>query len=409
MEEIKQSTNAERFIEAYNKIDYSLRAIYSLKRSMTYSEVIRRSVSVNSVVRKYEDDLIDYGRLRNAIVHQGDKEYIIAEPHIEIVEKIEFIAKIISTPPLAINSLRKRAVVCINDNILLKDAISKMYTTSFSNLPVFNENELVGVLNGQKLMNVLGYQISKNENIQQYIEKTTVKEVLPLFSDVNYFATLMIKAGDADGMVSGAVHSTADTVRPALQIVKSARKDMNVSSFFFMNKGDKIFIFADCAITPNPTDQELANIAMQAAQTAVQFGIDPDIAMLSYSSYGSGKGEVIEKVQRAVKIAKEMAASDEFKNLGIHVDGELQADAALVENVAALKAPASDVAGHAKVLIFPDLNAGNIAYKLVQRLGEYEAYGPVLQGLRAPINDLSRGCSARDIVCTVALTVVQAM
>ncbi len=188
MEEIKQSTNAERFIEAYNKIDYSLRAIYSLKRSMTYSEVIRRSVSVNSVVRKYEDDLIDYGRLRNAIVHQGDKEYIIAEPHIEIVEKIEFIAKIISTPPLAINSLRKRAVVCINDNILLKDAISKMYTTSFSNLPVFNENELVGVLNGQKLMNVLGYQISKNVNIEDYIEKTTVKEVLPLFSDVNYFA-----------------------------------------------------------------------------------------------------------------------------------------------------------------------------------------------------------------------------
>lgn len=248
----------------------------------------------------------------------------------------------------------------------------------------------------------LFYELRKEKGISQ-------DDALKMAKDVNYFATLMIKAGDADGMVSGAVHSTADTVRPALQIVKSARKDMNVSSFFFMNKGDKIFIFADCAITPNPTDQELANIAMQAAQTAVQFGIDPDIAMLSYSSYGSGKGEVIEKVQRAVKIAKEMAASDEFKNLGIHVDGELQADAALVENVAALKAPASDVAGHAKVLIFPDLNAGNIAYKLVQRLGEYEAYGPVLQGLRAPINDLSRGCSARDIVCTVALTVVQAM
>ena len=269
--------------------------------------------------------------------------------------------------------------------------------------------------------NVEGIQVidpEKSDKLNQYAElfyelrkeKGVSKEAaLAKAKDANYFATLMVKSGDADGMVSGAVHSTADTVRPALQIVKSARKEMNVSSFFFMNKGNDTFIFADCAITPNPTDQELANIAMQAAQTAVQFGIRPDIAMLSYSSYGSGKGEAIEKVQRAVKIAKEMAASDEFKNLGIRLDGELQADAALVEKVAALKAPGSEVAGHARVLIFPDLNAGNIAYKLVQRLGGYDAYGPILQGLRAPINDLSRGCSAQDIVCAVALTAVQAM
>ena len=248
----------------------------------------------------------------------------------------------------------------------------------------------------------LFYELRKEKGV-------TPEDALKTAQNPNYFGTLMIKSGDADGMVSGAAHSTADTVRPALQIVKSARKEMNVSSFFFMNKGNDTFIFADCAITPNPTDQELANIAMQAAQTAVQFGIRPDIAMLSYSSYGSGKGEAIEKVQRAVKIAKEMAASDEFKNLGIRLDGELQADAALVEKVAALKAPGSEVAGHARVLIFPDLNAGNIAYKLVQRLGGYDAYGPILQGLRAPINDLSRGCSAQDIVCAVALTAVQAM
>ncbi len=248
----------------------------------------------------------------------------------------------------------------------------------------------------------LFYELRKEKGV-------SMEDAQKMARNANYFATLMIKSGDADGMVSGAAHSTADTVRPALQIVKSSRKDMNVSSFFFMNKGEKTFIFADCAITPNPTDQELANIAIQAAQTAVQFGITPDIAMLSYSSYGSGKGEAVEKVQRAVKIAKEMAASDEFKHLGIKLDGELQADAALVDKVAALKAPGSEVAGHAKVLIFPDLNAGNIAYKLVQRLGEYEAYGPILQGLRAPINDLSRGCSASDIVCTVALTAVQAM
>ena len=241
--------------------------------------------------------------------------------------------------------------------------------------------------------NVEGIQVidpEKSDKLNQYAELfyelrkekgVSKEEALAKAKDANYFATLMVKSGDADGMVSGAVHSTADTVRPALQIVKSARKDMNVSSFFLMNKGEQTLVFADCAITPNPTDQELANIAIQAGQTAVRFGIKPDVAMLSYSSYGSGKGETVEKVQRAVKIAKEMAASDEFKSFEINVDGELQADAALVETVAKLKAPTSSVAGHAKVLVFPDLNAGNIAYKLVQRLGGYEAYGPVLQGL----------------------------
>ena len=248
----------------------------------------------------------------------------------------------------------------------------------------------------------LFYELRKEKGVSR-------EDALNIAKDANYFATLMMKTGNADGMVSGAAHSTADTVRPALQIIKSARKDMGVSSFFFMNKENKTFIFSDCAITPNPNEQELANIAIQAAQTAVQFGIKPDVAMLSYSTYGSGKGDMVDKVQKATKIAKEMAVSEEFKNLGINLDGELQADAALVEKVAILKASGSSVAGHAKVLIFPDLNAGNIAYKLVQRLGEYEAFGPILQGLRAPINDLSRGCSAQDIVCTVALTAVQAM
>jgi phosphate acetyltransferase len=227
--------------------------------------------------------------------------------------------------------------------------------------------------------------------------------------NANYFATLMVKSGDADGMVSGAAHSTADTVRPALQIVKSAKKDMAVSAFFFMSKGEQTFIFADSGLTPNPNERELANIAMQSAQTAVQFGITPDVAMLSYSTYGSAKGELVEKVQNATKIAKELALSNDFADLNIKVDGELQADAALVESVAKSKAPGSEVAGHAKVLIFPDLNVGNIAYKLVQRLGGYDAYGPILQGLNGPINDLSRGCSADDIVGTIAITAVQAM
>jgi phosphate acetyltransferase len=268
----------------------------------------------------------------------------------------------------------------------------------------FDGIEIINPLTSPKLQQYadLFYELRKEKGV-------TPEDALKMAKNSNYFGTLMMKSGDADGMVSGAAHSTADTVRPALQIIKSSRKDMGVSSFFFMNKDEKTFIFADCAITPNPTDQELANIAMQAALTAVQFGLKPNIAMLSYSTYGSAKGEMVEKVQRATKIAKEMAVSDEFKPLGIDLDGEMQVDAALVDKVAALKAPGSSVAGHADILIFPDLNAGNIAYKLVQRLGGYEAFGPVLQGLKAPINDLSRGCSAEDIVYTVALTAVQAM
>ena len=247
----------------------------------------------------------------------------------------------------------------------------------------------------------LFYELRKEKGVSKEDALATAKKA-------NYFGTLMMKAGDADGMVSGAVNSTADTVRPALQIIKSSRKDMGVSSFFFMNKEDKTFIFSDCAITPNPTEQELANIAIQSSETAVKFGIRPKVAMLSYSTYGSAKSEMVEKVQNATKLAKTMA-DNEFKHLGAVIDGELQVDAALVEKVANLKAPQSQLQGQANVLIFPDLNAGNISYKLVQRLGGYDAFGPVLQGLKAPINDLSRGCSAEDIVFTVALTAVQAM
>ncbi len=222
----------------------------------------------------------------------------------------------------------------------------------------------------------------------------------------NYFGTLMVKNGDADGMVSGANHSTADTVRPALQIIKSARKDRGVSSFFIMVCNNKPYVFSDCAITLNPTDKEMADIAMESIESALQFDIEPNVAMLSYSTYGSGKGESVEKVQRAVKIAKEMLEK-EYPGKNVKLDGEMQADAALAPVVAAKKAPGSNVAGHANVLVFPNLDAGNISYKLMQRLGGAEAYGPMLQGLNAPINDLSRGCFAEDIVSVVAITVLQ--
>lgn len=225
----------------------------------------------------------------------------------------------------------------------------------------------------------------------------------------NYFGTLMIKAGDADGMVSGANHSTADTVRPALQIIKSANKDRAVSSFLIMVSNEKPYVFSDCAITINPSTKELADIALESAKSAIQFGVEPKIAMLSFSTYGSGKGEQVDKVVEATKIAKEALSSDEFKNIHIELDGELQADAALDMVVANKKAPASKVAGSANVLIFPNLEAGNIGYKLLQRLGGCEAYGPMLQGLNAPVNDLSRGAFAEDIVGVIAITALQAV
>lgn len=224
----------------------------------------------------------------------------------------------------------------------------------------------------------------------------------------NYFGTLMMKSGHADGMVSGANHSTADTVRPALQIIKSKNPAMSVSSFFIMVSNGKPFILSDCGLIIKPNEKELSDIAVTAATSAVMFGIEPKVAMLSYSTKGSGKGEDVDKVKAATALALETIKTEPYNKLGIEIDGELQADAALDMTVAAKKAPESKVAGSARVLIVPDLNAGNISYKLLQRLGGCEAYGPVLQGLNAPINDLSRGALVEDILGTIAITAIQA-
>ena len=256
-----------------------------------------------------------------------------------------------------------------------------------------------------------------DENLQKYTKLLydlrkekgmTEEEAAKTALNYNYFGTLMVKAGDADGMVSGANHSTADTVRPALQIIKSARKDRGVSSFLILVSNDEPYLFSDCGVVINPNEKELADIALTSAETAIQFGIEPKVAMLSYSTYGSGKGEAVDKVKAATMLAKEALKADEYKDMGIELDGELQVDAALDAVVAAKKAPESHVAGKAKVLIFPNLEAGNISYKLLQRLGGCEAYGPVLQGLNAPVNDLSRGAFAEDIAGVIAITCLQA-
>jgi phosphate acetyltransferase len=245
------------------------------------------------------------------------------------------------------------------------------------------------------------YELRKNKGMTPEKAQETLKDEL-------YYGTMMVKKGDADGMVAGSIHTTGDLLRPALQIIKTAPGISVVSSTFVMlvpNKQygeDGLMFFADCAVNPNPSSEELASIAVSTAKTAKALsGIEPKVAMLSFSTMGSAKHELVDKVSEAVKIAKEMAPD-------IELDGEMQADAALVPKVASLKAPGSSVAGHANVLVFPDLQAGNIGYKLVQRLAGAEAIGPISQGFAKPVNDLSRGCSSDDIVNVAAITAVQA-
>lgn len=236
----------------------------------------------------------------------------------------------------------------------------------------------------------------------------TEEEARKLLTGSNtYFGVMMVKKGDADGLVSGACHSTADTLRPSLQILKTKPGTKLVSAFFVMVVPDcqygenGTFVFSDCGLNQNPTAEELAAIAESSAESfRFLVGKEPKVAMLSYSTLGSAKHDDVTKVQEATRIAKE-------NNPDLLLEGELQLDAALVESVASLKAPGSKVAGHANTLIFPNLDAGNIGYKLVQRLAKAEAYGPMTQGIARPVNDLSRGCSAEDIVGVVAITAVQ--
>ncbi len=221
------------------------------------------------------------------------------------------------------------------------------------------------------------------------------------------FGIMMLDQELGDGLVAGACHSTAATLRPALQILRTAPGVPFVSSFFFMSLGEMTYLFADCALVEDPSAEQLAEIALCTAESAIRFGIDPFVAMLSYSTKGSAESPLTEKVVTATQIAQERALERFGPDSPVRIDGELQADAALVESVAVRKASASPVAGKARVLIFPDLNSGNIAYKLVERLGGAAAYGPIVQGLRLPVNDLSRGCRWEDIVGVAAVTVVQ--
>ena len=243
------------------------------------------------------------------------------------------------------------------------------------------------------------YELRKSKGL-------TVEQARTQMEHPIYFGTMMIKAGLVDGLVAGAIHSTADTVRPALQIIKAAKNIKIVSSLFFMAKGEATYLYADCGVVEQPNAEALSDIALTTAITAKQFGMEPRVAMLSYSTKGSAKSADTQKVIDATKLTQEKIKS-RFGD-GVPVDGELQFDAAYVPKVAASKCPDSPLKGNSNVFIFPDLDAGNIAYKITQRLGGFEAYGPILQGLARPMNDLSRGCCSDDIVATIAITAIQA-
>ena len=232
--------------------------------------------------------------------------------------------------------------------------------------------------------------------------KNTPEQIEEMLKDVSYFGTMLVYMGKADGMVSGAVHSTGSTVRPALQIVKTKPGVHRISGAFLMIKGDQRYIFADCAINIELDAPTMAEVAVQSAKTAKLFGIDPKVALLSFSTKGSAKGDMVTKVADATAKVHEMDPD-------LPADGELQFDAAFVPAVGELKAPDSKVAGHANVFIFPSLEAGNIGYKIAQRFGGFTAVGPILQGLNAPIADLSRGCSEDDAYKVALITAAQAL
>jgi len=316
-----------------------------------------------------------------------------------------------------------KLTICLPEaeDVRTLQAAEMVMKEGLANIILIQKEELIEKALKESGADISGCQIidpTKSPDYDRYVAEfckmrekkgMTMEKAAETIAQPLYFGCMMVNDGKADGQVSGASHSTADTIRPALQILKTAPGCKCVSAFFLMIVPDcpygenGVFIYADCGLVINPNPDELAEIAIQSSITMEKLcGIDPKVAMLSLSTKGSAKDPIIDKVIEATNIAKERCPD-------LCLDGELQADAALIEAIGASKAPGSPVAGKANVLIFPDLNCGNIAYKLTERLAKAEAYGPVLQGIKKPVNDLSRGCKASDIMNVVAITACQAI
>lgn len=289
-----------------------------------------------------------------------------------------------------------------NDERIIEAALKLQAEGVIHPIVIGNEHEIPKDL---KVLDPTTYE-HMDELVSAFVErrngKVTIEEARKILNDVNYFGTMLVYTKKAHGLVSGAAHTTAETVRPALQIIKTKPGISKTSGAFLMVKNDTRYIFADCAITIAPTSEDLAEIALEGAKTAVAFGIEPKVAMLSFSTKGSAKSEETEKVVQATKLARERAPQ-------LAIEGELQFDASVVPSIADKKAPDAKVRGDANVFVFPSLEAGNIGYKIAERLGGFEAIGPILQGLNAPVNDLSRGCNAEDVYKLAYITAAQAL
>ncbi len=297
-------------------------------------------------------------------------------------------------------------------------AATQLQTTDYVTPIVLGNKEKIQSLAEDKGLDIANIEVIdpstselKAELVDAFVErrkgKATQEQAEELLENVNYFGTMLVYTGKAAGLVSGAAHSTGDTVRPALQVIKTKPGVSKTSGIFFMMKGEEQYIFGDCAINPELDAQGLAEIAVESAKSAQSFCMEPKVAMLSFSTKGSAKSDDVTKVQDALKLAQDKVAEEQLDN--VVIDGEFQFDAAIVPSVAEKKAPGAKIQGDANVFIFPSLEAGNIGYKIAQRLGGYDAVGPVLQGLNSPVNDLSRGCSIEDVYNLSIITAAQSL
>lgn len=308
----------------------------------------------------------------------------------------------------------KKIVFTEGEDERILEASSRLLASSFLHPILVGNEEKIAAAAEEAGFNIRGAQIIDPENYDRMDEMVdslceirkkkglTPERAREVLKQANYFGTMLVKMGVADSLLGGATYSTADTVRPALQIIKTKPGNSIVSSCFILVRPratgeNEVLAMADCAININPTEDELVEIAGETAECAKIFGIEPKMAFLSYSTHGSGAGETVDKMSNATKKAK-------IKYPDIPIDGELQFDAAVSPRVARTKCPDSEIAGHANTFIFPDINAGNIGYKIAQRMGNFDAYGPILLGLNAPVNDLSRGCNALEVYSMAIIT-----